>query len=70
MDIPPRIIIRESEFEEQLAKLIPYEPDADEFTMAAEDALSREPEIGMPISDDGEIWILPMPLVHGLRVSL
>ena len=70
MDIPPRVIIRESEFEEQLARLIPYEPDADEFTMAAEDTLTHEPEIGMPLSKDGEIRILPMPPVRGIRVSL
>jgi len=44
--------------------------DADEFTHAAEIALSLEPTLGLPASPDGKMWMLPMPPVRGRQVSL
>ena len=44
--------------------------EADEFTHGAEIALSMEPTLGVPVSRDGKIWVLPMPPVRGRQVSL
>ncbi len=53
-----RSIIRESDFEKQLIRLIPNLEDADDFTLGAEVILSIDPEAGAP-TEDG-VWILPM----------
>lgn len=57
MDIPPRLIIREDAFEDELRLLIGDAEQADEYTAAAEDLLSREPEMETPTG--GAVWVLP-----------
>lgn len=44
--------------------------EADDFTAAAEFLLAEDPRRGMPASEDGRIWYLPMMPVRGRRVSL
>ena len=63
-------IIREHEFEEQLAALIADAEGADEFTAAAEDLLSREPRSGRLASAKYGIWALPMFPVDERQVTL
>jgi hypothetical protein len=70
VEFPRRSIAREPEFEEQLARLIPNEEEADEFTAAAEYVLAVDPREGLPASRDGLIWSLPMQPVRGRGVSL
>ena len=69
-DLPRLDIIHEHEFEEQLAALIPDEEWADDFTAAAEDLLSREPQSGRLASPKLGIWALPMFPVRGRQVTL
>lgn len=69
-DLPCLEIIHEHEFEEQLAALVPDVEQADEFTAAAEDLLSRLPWSGLPASRDGLVWGLPMSPVGGRQVTL
>jgi len=69
-DLPPRGIIREHEFEEQLFALFGDVERADKFTAAAEDLLARLPESGVPCEPSGAIWYLPMSPVGNYRVSL
>lgn len=69
-DLPSREVIHEHEFEEQLARLIPNWEEADDFTAAAEYLLAREPRAGLPVSDDGTIWYLPMAPVGGRSISI
>lgn len=61
MDIPPRSIIREDAFEDELRLLIADAEEADEFTAAAEWVLAHEPHAGT-LADDGPpaVWVLPM----------
>jgi hypothetical protein len=68
-DSPRRGIIREHEFEMQLSALVPNLEEADDFVAAAEDLLSDDPSIGMPLSTD-DIWILPMAPIRGADVWL
>ena len=63
-----RSIVREELFEDSLAALIGDAEEADEFTAAAEDLLSREPEIGTP-SESG-VWTLPMAPIGESAVYL
>jgi hypothetical protein len=70
MEVPPREIIREHEFDEQLHALIPDVEAADEFTAAAEVLLARHPADGTPATANESIWYLPMAPVRGRRVSL
>jgi hypothetical protein len=70
MDLPPREIIREHEFKEQLAALIPDAESADMFTAAAEDLLARLPHSGTRASDVYPIWTLPMAPVNNRGVTL
>ena len=63
-----REIVREPIFEDSLALLIRDEERADEYTAAAEDLLSRAPEMGMPGED--EVWTLPTSPVGGKAVYL
>ncbi len=65
-----RSIVREQLFDEQLAKLIRDEEEADEFVMAAEYVLSEAPGAGMPVSTSGTVWRLPMMPLHGDQISL
>ncbi|HSH95704.1 MAG TPA: hypothetical protein VK968_16290 [Roseimicrobium sp.] len=65
-----RIVIREPEFEEQLAALLVNAEEADDFTLGAEFVLARNPQSGMPANADGSVWYLPMCLVRGRQVSL
>jgi hypothetical protein len=69
-DLPPRGIIREHEFEEQLFALFGEVERADKFTAAAEDLLARLPKSGMPCEPTETIWYLPMSPVKNRRVSL
>ena len=68
MDIPPRSIIREDAFEDELRLLIGDAEQADEYTAAAEDLLSREPEMGTPMG--GAVWVLPMQPVENEAIWL
>ncbi len=70
MDFPPRSIIREHEFDEQLRALLVNMEEADDFTLGAELLLSCYPESGTPAAADGSVWYLPMAPVLGQRVSL
>lgn len=68
-ELPPRQIIRELEFDEQLAALLPGDfEEADKFTAAAEDLLSRLPDSGMVGA--GGVWELSMAPVRDKRVTL
>ena len=67
---PLREIIREHEFEEQLAALISNAEEADKFTLGAEYILAREPRDGVPASPDESVWLLPMSPVRGRQVTL
>lgn len=67
---PLREIIREHEFEEQLAALISNTEDADKFTLGAEYVLAREPRDGVPAFPDESVWLLPMSPVRGRQVTL
>jgi hypothetical protein len=69
-EIPPREIVREHEFEEQLRALIPDLEAADDFTAAAEFILAHHPDGGTPAVADQSVWYLPMMPVRGRRVSL
>lgn len=69
-DLPRLEIIHEHEFEGQLTALIPNVEQADEFTAAAEDLLSRQPRSGLIASRDGAVWGLPMSPVRGRQVTL
>jgi hypothetical protein len=69
-DQPRLEVIHEHEFEEQLAALVPNLEQADEFTAAVEDMLSRLPRSGRPVSRDGSIWECPMFPVRGRQVTL
>ena len=69
-DFPRLEIIHEHEFEEQLAALIPDAEEADDFTAAAEDLLSRDPRSGFVASLKLGIWILPMFPIRGRQVTL
>lgn len=63
-----RSIIRDPLFDDSLAALIRDAETADEYTAAAEDLLSREPEIGKPFRDG--LWLLPMSPIRGKTVYL
>ena len=66
-----RNVIREHEFEEQLAELIPDAPEADEFTSAAEYVLADDPTIGVRVyAGPPEIWTLAMQPVRGRAVAM
>jgi hypothetical protein len=68
--VPPRGIIHEHEFEEQLARLIVDPEQADDFIAAAEEILSVNPRRGMPAEESEEVWYLVMFPVRGRRISL
>ena len=70
MDLPSRIVVKDSEFEEQLLALVGNMELADDFTAAAEELLAREPDCGIPASRDGSVWMLPMSPIGSRRVSL
>jgi hypothetical protein len=63
-----RSIVREPLFEDSLAALIRDPESADDYTAAAEDLLSREPESGRPFQ--GGVWMLPMSPIRGKTVYL
>ena len=63
-----RSIVREPLFDDSLAALIRDAETADEYTAAAEDVLSREPESGRPFQDG--LWMLPMSPIGGKTVYL
>ena len=65
-----RGIVREPEFEEQLRALVADFEEADDFTLGAEFVLSENPESGLPVSREGNIWYLPMGLIRGQRIPL
>jgi hypothetical protein len=69
-EFPMREVIREADFEEQVAALIPDIEKADLFMAAAEELLAREPRDGLPASKDGSVWYLPMSPIRGKTVAL
>jgi len=69
-DLPPRQIVHEHEFDEQLYRLIGDPQDAEEFIAAAEENLAVDPRIGTPASFDDSVWYIPMSPVRGRRVSI
>jgi hypothetical protein len=69
-DLPHLQIIRETEFDEQLHARIADSETADDFTAGAEELLAREPRSGLPVTNEGDVWYLPMSPVAGRRVSI
>ena len=66
-----RSVVREHEFEEQLAALIPDTEQADEFVAAAEYLLAADPTIGARVHvGPPEIWTLAMQPVRGHAVAM
>lgn len=67
-----RSVIRNAEFDEQLAGLIPWEPWADEYLAAAEDLLARLPSSGIFIARESgaDIWKLPLQPIKDRAVEL
>ena len=66
-DLPPREIVREHEFDEQLSRLLGDLESGDKFTAAAEDLLSRLPRSGMPVGEGELVWELSMAPVNNRR---
>ncbi len=64
-----RTVIREPDFEEELATLIPDVEEADDFVQAAELILARDPEVGTN-AQGTDVWLLPMAPVGGTEVYL
>jgi hypothetical protein len=64
-----RSIVREPEFEEELARLIPNEEEADDFLQAAELILAHDPEVGTH-AEGTDVWLLPMAPVRDAEVYL
>jgi hypothetical protein len=69
-DLPPRGIIHEHEFEEQLARLIPDPKQADEFIAAAQTVLSNDPKSGTQCKPGGSMWLFAMAPVGNHPVAL
>jgi hypothetical protein len=69
-DVPPREIVREHEFDEQLSRLLGDLESGDKFTAAAEDLLARLPRSGMPVGEGELVWELSMAPVNNQRVTL
>ena len=66
-----RSVVREHEFEEQLAALIFDTVQADEFVAAAEYLLAADPTIGARVHvGPPEIWKLAMQPVRGHAVAM
>ena len=66
-----RSVVREHEFAEQLAALIPDTEQADEFVAAAEYLLAADPTIGVRVHvGPPEIWTLAMQPVRGHAVAM
>jgi hypothetical protein len=66
----PRKVIREHHFERDLRGLIQDVEEADAFVEAAEFVLARDPEIGLRIAPDSNVWGLPMEPIGGEEISL
>ncbi|MGV3533602.1 MAG: hypothetical protein ACO1QR_14640 [Chthoniobacteraceae bacterium] len=64
-----RNVVRAPGFDEEFASIIGSIEAADEFMMAAEILLSRDPLIGSP-THDPLVWALPMAPVHDRDVWL
>lgn len=56
--MPPRTVIREHRFDEELRRIEPDARRADAFVEAAEWALSRDPEQGIPVRPSSPIRLL------------
>ncbi len=67
---PRREVVKEHEFEEQLAALIRDAEAADDYTAAAEYLLARDPQSGVPASRDQSIWQLLLPPIGGQSVAV
>ena len=65
-----RRVIREHQFERDLRALSLSPKEADEFVEAAEFVLARDPEIGLHIAPNSNVWVLPMAPVGDLELSL
>jgi hypothetical protein len=67
--VPRRSIVRDGLFEDSLEMLFRRDAEAaDEYTAAAEDLLSREPQSGTKVEDG--VWILPMAPIGKKHVYL
>jgi hypothetical protein len=62
-ELPPRGVIREHEFEDQLARLILAFDQADEYIAGAQEMLAKNPEDGMLCDAGSSLWSIPMPPV-------
>lgn len=65
----PRAVVREHFFEETLRALIPDPRLADDYVLAAEFVLARDPTLGQR-THDADVWALPMAPVGGSQVAL
>ena len=66
-----RNVIREHEFEEQLAALICNDEEADDYVNAAEYILADDPTLGsLASAGPPEIWKLGLPPVRDRAVML
>jgi hypothetical protein len=70
MPEPPRQVIREHQFERDLRALGLDAKAADEFVEGAEFVLARDPEIGLRIAPDSNVWVLPIAPIGDLEISL
>jgi hypothetical protein len=65
-----RRVVREHEFEEQLAGLIRDAEEADEFVNAAELVLAENPHVGKLVDEEARIYSLGLQPVDGRAVVL
>ena len=69
-ELPPRSVIREHAFEDELRALIRDALAADEFVEAAEFLLARDPRTGSQWSPGSAVWVMPMAPLEGKSVAL
>jgi hypothetical protein len=63
-------LVYEPLFAESLAALIPLAQESDDYVMAAQRVLSRDPEIGKPIARGSPVYFIPMAPIGERAVSL
>ena len=64
-DPNPRTVVRQPLFTEQLDKIEPYAPRADDFMKGVEWVLARSPEIGQQLNLDSRVWVVTFEETHG-----
>lgn len=65
----PRAVVREHLFEDTLRALIPDPRSADEYVLAAEFVLARDPALSQQTRDP-DVWALPMAPIGGAQMAL